>query len=403
MSLAELQVLVDDLAERLGAPILLEDVEQRVIVYSAGHDQLDEIRQATILRREIPAEVRAWTQRLGVFSAREPVRVRLPEALAPGYLGRLGVPARYGQTVMGVLWLIDDEQRLTPQEVDEAMRAGQRAALLLYEEQLSHRLHGEVLAHLLSPMDELRDAAVVQLADEGFPEAEPTVVGVVQVIGTTDLNVTTALSYGLTEARLRDDHRRSLFLTRPDHGVILSWVHRPHDDREALRTVQAAVHAVRHALGGAVVRVVAGLGDTRPRLAEALTSYQQARLASRVAAAAPTLGDLLRWRDLGAFRALVQLHETELGREALDPRLLPLLAEHHRELLRTAEAYLDLAGNVQRAAALLHLHRGTLYYRLGRVRALTGFDFDDGMDRLALHLGLKLARIRGLLPPSPTS
>ena len=57
----------------------------------------------------------------------------------------------------------------------------------------------------------------------------------------------------------------------------------------------------------------------------------------------------------------------------------------------TALAYLDHAGNVARAAAELAVHRQTLYYRLGRIEALTGLDLADGRDRLRLHLALTLA------------
>jgi DNA-binding PucR family transcriptional regulator len=41
---------------------------------------------------------------------------------------------------------------------------------------------------------------------------------------------------------------------------------------------------------------------------------------------------------------------------------------------------------------VLSIHRTTLYYRLGRITELTGMDLRDGGERLAVHLGLKLAR-----------
>ena len=64
-------------------------------------------------------------------------------------------------------------------------------------------------------------------------------------------------------------------------------------------------------------------------------------------------------------------------------------------LAATAAAYLDHAGNVQRAAAELAVHRQTLYYRLQRIQALTGLDLADGQDRLRLHLALTLAPLVG--------
>jgi hypothetical protein len=69
----------------------------------------------------------------------------------------------------------------------------------------------------------------------------------------------------------------------------------------------------------------------------------------------------------------------------------------HNDLLGTLETYLDLAGSAQRTAAALSLHRATLYYRLRRIEQIVGVDLEDGNDRLALHLSLKLARLAGII------
>jgi DNA-binding PucR family transcriptional regulator len=67
------------------------------------------------------------------------------------------------------------------------------------------------------------------------------------------------------------------------------------------------------------------------------------------------------------------------------------------ELRATAEAFLDLAGDVKATAAVLHVHRATLYQRLARIATAYGLDLRrSGDHRLITHLGLKLAR---LVPP----
>jgi DNA-binding PucR family transcriptional regulator len=78
---------------------------------------------------------------------------------------------------------------------------------------------------------------------------------------------------------------------------------------------------------------------------------------------------------------------------AHDPAAQALLSPAHRELARTAEVYLDCAGQAARAAAELGIHRQTLYYRLSRIEKLTGLDLDDGEDRLLLHMALKAHRL----------
>ena len=72
-------------------------------------------------------------------------------------------------------------------------------------------------------------------------------------------------------------------------------------------------------------------------------------------------------------------------------------------LLATLETYLDLAGDAQRTATALHLHRTTLYYRLRRAAEILGLDLADGMTRTRLHLELKQLRIADLSHGSATS
>jgi DNA-binding PucR family transcriptional regulator len=114
-----------------------------------------------------------------------------------------------------------------------------------------------------------------------------------------------------------------------------------------------------------------------------------------VASAIPGMGDVVHWRDLGVFRALAQLPNREAVETALDPRVVTLLNSGDETVVATLETYLDFAGDAKATAEHLHLHRGTLYYRLDKAQRLAGIDVHNGYDRLAVHLGLKLARLAG--------
>jgi len=169
------------------------------------------------------------------------------------------------------------------------------------------------------------------------------------------------------------------------------------DDSAGVAEAGAVAQALRYRLRKvAGARVVAAVGDPQPRLRDAHRSYRQARLAARVAAVAP-VGDIARWRWLGVFRALAQL-PADAAESALDPRVAALFAAGDETLVRTLETYLDLGGDVQATAARLHLHRATLYNRLDKAGRRFGIDLRDGNDRLAVHLGFKLARLADLHP-----
>jgi DNA-binding PucR family transcriptional regulator len=130
----------------------------------------------------------------------------------------------------------------------------------------------------------------------------------------------------------------------------------------------------------------AGVSQVRRGVDELVPQWSEALAAARVAAAVPRLSPVAHWAELGAWRALTEL-------AGPDPVVLPLLADP--VLAETAEVFLDCAGSASRAATALTIHRQTLYYRLGRIEALTQLDLSDGEARLLLHTALKAARLQG--------
>jgi DNA-binding PucR family transcriptional regulator len=129
----------------------------------------------------------------------------------------------------------------------------------------------------------------------------------------------------------------------------------------------------------------AGVSEVRAGVADLPAQWAQARAAARVATSVPRFSPVAHWAELGAWRAMTAL-------PGPDPLVVPLLED--AVLSTTAEVFLDCAGSAARSATALSIHRQTLYYRLGRITALTGLDLADGEDRLLLHTALKAARLR---------
>ncbi|MBM7809137.1 helix-turn-helix domain-containing protein [Saccharothrix algeriensis] len=123
-----------------------------------------------------------------------------------------------------------------------------------------------------------------------------------------------------------------------------------------------------------------GVSDPHPP-DRAGAAYRQALAAAELSALDPALPRVARWSDLGAYRLL-------LGAEPA-----AVLAGLSDVLRTTLEVYLDRGCDARAAARALHLHRTSLYYRLGRIAELTGRDLADGAARLELHLALKLTRL----------
>jgi hypothetical protein len=401
---SDLQLLVDQLSARVGAAALLEDHEQRPVAYSRQVGPIDSVRRDSILHRATSPELMSWFRSFGILGARHALRIPAHPEL--DILARICAPAWYRDRLLGFLWLIDTDESIRDSQVAEIEKAADHAALMLYEERLAQRLVVQALTHLFSPSEELRDAAASQLIDQSLlRDGEPTAVVVLQALPSCDENLA-LIEEALLDVGWEAPTGTLLRLACSDHGVLLVRLRDPEDDSFAETMARAGRDALcRRLAGGAACpprvpppRVVATIGDPQGELRRAVASYRQARLTAKVASAIPAMGDMVRWRDLGVFRALAQLPNREAIESALDPRVVALLKSGDDAVVSTLETYLDLAGDAKATAEQLHLHRGTLYYRLDKAQRLAGIDVHNGYDRLAVHLGLKLARLAGARP-----
>jgi sugar diacid utilization regulator len=135
---------------------------------------------------------------------------------------------------------------------------------------------------------------------------------------------------------------------------------------------------------------VAGIGPRVTGLDQAVESATQARLARRAAGSVLAV-PVASWAELGAYGPLLRIPAEQLTELALPAQLRRVLEiDRERQLTDTLRAYLDSGCLAPAAAKTLHIHRTTLYYRLGRITDLTGLDLTDGRTRLELHLGLAM-------------
>ncbi|CAL9442740.1 hypothetical protein SUDANB105_02266 [Streptomyces sp. enrichment culture] len=378
------QELVDEISEFLGAPATLENRDFELIAFGAYDSEgeldasaLDPVRTRSILTRRSTAAVRAWFEGFGITRATGPVRIP-PTPEAGVYRGRICLPVRHRGVVLGYVWLLEDEPGPTEPQLTAAMEVtGRIGALLADEAQHGADLTRELRAVLTAERGWQRDMAVAALRTALGPRGDgPHAVVCVAPWPSADpddapsaraIPHTTALCtvpWGVT-------------------GQSLAALVRL---RAADATAPALSTASRLLREGARA---AGVSEPRAGLAELGTSWQEASAAARAALAEPRLGPVAEWTSIGPYRLL-----TALPPEAVhDPAVAVLLSPAHQELARTAEVYLDRAGQAGRTAAELGIHRQTLYYRLSRVEQLTGLDLDDGEDRLLLHMALKGARL----------
>ncbi|MFF1275623.1 PucR family transcriptional regulator [Streptomyces marokkonensis] len=391
------QELVDEISELLGAPATLENRDFELIAFGAYDSEgdldpsaLDPVRTRSILTRRSTAAVRAWFEGFGITRATGPVRIpRTPEAGV--HRGRVCLPVRHRGVVLGYVWLLDYDPGPSPQQLDAAMRVTARiGALLADEAQHGADLTRELRAVLTAERDWQREMAVAELrtalgsrADgphtvvcvAPWPSAAPDDAPSVRTVpGATALCTLPSGATGLSLALLL--RLRSTDALAPATSAASRLLERARDGGPAGQD-------------GGPPRA-AGIAAPRAGLADLGTAWEEASASARAALAEPRLGPVAQWASIGPFRLLTALPPGA----AHDPAVSPLLSPAQTELARTAEIYLDRAGQAGRTAAELGIHRQTLYYRLSRIEQLTGLDLDDGEDRLLLHMALKAHRLR---------
>ncbi len=161
-----------------------------------------------------------------------------------------------------------------------------------------------------------------------------------------------------------------------------------------LRELQAGVAGCTFAVGRS--RIAEDPADLPRAAAEAL-------LAANVAEGGDTdpARPALAFEQTGAYRLLLSTmseNPRELQRfyaETVEP-LVAYDEQYETELVRTLETFLDADGNVAGTAQRLFTHRHTIYYRLERVRELSGLDVSSSDGREKLSLGLKAMRVLGI-------
>ena len=159
-----------------------------------------------------------------------------------------------------------------------------------------------------------------------------------------------------------------------------------------LREMESGLSGYTFALGRS--RIAEDPGELPRAAGEAL-------LAANVAEGSAPEGALLAFEQTGAYRLLLSAmteNPDELQRfyaETVEP-LVAYDEQYETELLQTLETFLEADGNVAGTAQRLFTHRHTIYYRLERVRELTGLDVSSSDGREKLSLGLKAMRVLGI-------
>lgn len=391
MSLERLQEVVEALGARLRRGVAVDDHTLQLVAVGPDFGDADPARIWSLLNRRTRPEDVDYASLRSLTAPRW-----VPADPEVQLFTRLCIPVRNQGALLGFMWLIDRDRTLREDDIADAVATADEIGVLLRQRLVIRDRESALADHLLQ-----------QLLGEAADER------------------TNAAAELLSHSLVRDDSHVGVLALRPvaapsladDSAGLNSTVHEVCrrlppgtcliSASERAATVLVAqrhpVDATLTSLGEDLLDAVArdgrgtwrvGAGAASQGLGAAAHAYEQALVALRVATRLPELGRLVRWDDLGPYALIGQMPISVLSDDLLPIGLLKLLRSAAQEqLLVTVETFLDSAGDKQRTASALGIHRTTLYYRLERIEEMTGLSMASGQDRLLAHLAVKLHRM----------
>lgn len=380
----DLPALAESLATMLGGPVIIEDVDFRVLSFSTAREEVDRGRDTAILGGRIPDQWLEHLERVGALETLLNSDRVVDVSDGPFNARRRLLKAiRFDRRPLGILWVAEGSKPL-PDDVAERIdhAADLTAPHLLHHLNDSHdRLAAQ--RWQLRRLIETADLGRADLEDIGLAPADGYAVLALRsraeavdglmprLVGAVDLY---CQSYRWRVA--------SIAFGATVYSVLALAPHRGHRELDSL--ARSFADHVRQSQHIDPVMALAGPdADVRrvPRLRR-----QTEEVLDVLLDGGTRWPSVLHHRD--ALPAIGLRQVAALAREHgfADFHKLARLREHDGRAdgfyLTTLAEYLRSGGDVSSTARRLGLHPTTLRYRLRRLAAISGLDLDDPVERL---------------------
>lgn len=384
----DLQHFVDQLAEKLGRSVAMDNRHRQYVTCSRHFGDLDGLRVNVLLSRQLDQKSSAYLYGfVDAQSLRGPIRV--PENSDLGITVRRCYPVRKNEEWVGFLWLIGEATEAEDEIVE--MSLPQLALILSREPPAMAQQEAVVLAAFLEAL------------------SNPTRRQGIEEFWNTELidpqaNVAIIVAYAHREATGEPPLGQSL------DGIIARSIREPGiirtpsvtHGRIALTAIQDERGRSRNKAGSPLVPqpmdgLSIGLSDWAP-ITESEESLTRATLAAYVAFVRKK--HHLTWHEYNYQGILLRSFLD--APNSLIPEPVTRLSEtaSGAALIKTLAVFLEECGDITKTSQRLNIHRTTLYYRLSRVEEQTGYDLKNGSDRLDLRIGVGLLSFRDSgIPP----
>jgi sugar diacid utilization regulator len=409
-----LQEAADTLARLIGDSVTIETPQDQLLAFSALKQQVDRIREETILFRRGNPDVRRWMDKEGytkrLFESDDPLRI--PPFKELNFPGRIAMRVALEGEVLGVIWFANADRALEGADLEIARETADVVATILMRERTVVQRDAELRAAIVDDIIRGRITnpenihSLARSLGWNLDRTQQALAVVVDDVGSFRRQQATQSGRRLipVRERLTELVRLESLAVDPDalvaslrEGALVVF-HAAGDDSRARRDSAVALarniakRVVGHDIG---TTVTTGVGREFPSIDGLGESYRQAMTAASVGSTRLGGSTTLHFDELGIHRILHVLHQHDDQVPDALAALIEYDSRKNTELVKTLRVYFETMGRPSAAAQILHLHRNSFDYRIRRIQEIVGTTLDDPDTRLALELGIRLLEING--------
>ncbi|GAA2546069.1 PucR family transcriptional regulator [Mycolicibacterium diernhoferi] len=378
----DLFALADSIADSIGAAVIIEDGQSRLLGYSRLQAHADPARAATILHRQVPEDIRESLRARGVFThlahSDEPLFIEAdPDH---GLTGRTVMAVRAGRELLGSVWVT------SPEPLDDTRRrvlsdGARTVAMHVLRSRASADLERHVESDLVTRLLDGSADAATTASRLGLRQTGLRVIAVhASIADQPHAALLLAFEYATSGFGWSRPGRSSLagntlytVLPGEEADAARQWIEWMRVALPAETTIHAGISAPAE---------IAELASARQEADECLALHESPLTPDSVPAYDES------WHDILLHRLRTAARSTRVPARGPVTELRRHDASHSTQYVATLRAWLTAQGDLTRAGELLGVHENTVRYRLRKMAEVTVLDLDDPYKRLAMTIEL---------------
>ncbi|KHF41504.1 PucR family transcriptional regulator [Halalkalibacter okhensis] len=392
-----LEDFVDTISEVLACPVTLEDANHQLLAYSSHDDETDAARISTIIGRRVPEKLvnRFWKE--GVIPAlnQSDNPIAINSIMDMGLRNRVAISIRKNQEVLGYIWVIEVDTKLTEEDKKLLRVASAKAKNLLLQLNLQKKRreknHQEILWQIITGDTYSHEATARLLDKAGIASQKSLAFMLIRFQKMTDTLYRNVMYIVKTTSKV------SMLIDTIDDNQLICLISpvTETDNNQAdlihfMETIQRQMSErfqIHH--------LSIGCGYLYTDYSKLTQSFKEAQKVVQIKSNGLTeLQQAFFYHELGVFRHLDVLHSHSKDL-VMNPALIQLQLydqQHATSLYETLDIFLNRDGNMNEVAKELHIHVNTLSYRLKRIQEIAKTELKDPIQRIGLYLDMKLKK-----------